>query len=549
MLPKVAAAPRRLGLSSEDADPRSLLQSRLCLYHGVLFAFTGALFLVSWAFVAAIDAIAFEPPITYTFAFHALIVAATGGSWLALRRWRLGVDALQVIDAAVMGLTGLLTAGWAAIVAPAYRPELGTLLTSCQILFARAALVPSSPSRTAGVGAALLLPVLIADYCAYELGPTPPWLRPASAVVGMASAWAIIIVLLSAITSRVIYGLRRKVDQAMQLGQYTVERLIGRGGMGAVYLARHSLLRRPTAIKVLASEAAGDEAIARFEREVQTTSELTHPHTVAIYDYGRTPDACFYYAMEYLDGFDLESLVAVDGPQPPSRVVHILRQVCGALAEAHSRGLVHRDVKPANIMLCERGRRPDFVKVLDFGLVRAREAGSPELSRDDLMRGTPLYMAPEAIVTPGAVGASADIYAVGALAYFLLAGRPPFEAATPVEVMTRQLRDQPEPPSARSGVDLPPALEALVLACLEKSPAARPASMDELDEAFDALGVEPWSQSAARAWWRERAQSVRSAASRADTPAAPRLSIAVDLEGRRAAAGLETTAFTPIGPG
>jgi len=547
MLWKLAPRPQRLGLSSEDADPRTLLQSRLGLFHLVFSGFLSALFLVSLSFVVATHAIAFEPPITYAFMFHGFIILVTGLSGAILRRYQFSADALGAIDAVVAGLTGLFTAGWASVILPMYRPELSTLLTLTQVLFARAALVPSTASRTAAIGAAFILPVLIADYFVFTYGPTPVWLQPAESVVGMAAAWAILIVALSAVTSRVIYGLRRKVEQAMQLGQYTVERLIGRGGMGAVYLARHSLLRRPTALKVLESEAAGDEAIARFEREVQTTSELTHPHTVAIYDYGRTPDACFYYAMEYLDGFDLDALVAVDGPQPPGRVVHILKQVCGALAEAHSRSLVHRDIKPANIMLCERGRRPDYVKVLDFGLVRAEEPG-PGLSREHLVRGTPLYMAPESITSPAQVGAGADIYAVGAVAYFLLTGRPPFEGGSAMEVMARQLRDVPESPSARSGRDLPAQLEALVLQCLEKQPARRPASMDELGAAIEAVPVEPWTEAAARAWWRDRAQTVRAGASRGDTPAGSPATIGIDLA-RRKGAGLESTLLTPAGNG
>jgi eukaryotic-like serine/threonine-protein kinase len=545
----VIPAPQRLGLSSEDADSRGLLQSRLRLFHLVLFVFMTALLAVSALFVSTNEAIRFVSPVTYAFLFHSIIVVVAGSSWLLLRVRALPAGALSALDAVLIGLVGLLTAGWASVIEPHFRPELTTLLTTSQVLFGRAALVPSTAARTAGVGAAAMLPCLIADYFVYTHGGAPPWLRPAGAVVGMAAAWATIIIALSAFTSRVIYGLRRKVAQAMQLGQYTVERLIGRGGMGSVYLARHSLLRRPTALKVLEWDAAGDEAIRRFEREVQTTSELTHPNTVAIYDYGRTPDACFYYAMEYLDGFDLEALVAVDGPQPPSRVVHILRQACGALGEAHGRGLVHRDVKPANIMLCERGRRPDCVKVLDFGLVRAPDTSStPDVSREMMVRGTPLYLSPEAIVTPGQVGIGADIYAVGAVAYFLLVGRPPFEGASALDVMARQLRDPPDPPSRRSGRDIPAALEALVLACLEKQPVRRPASMDVLAESLEGLDLDPWTDTEARAWWRERAQSVRAASSRGETPAIPPPTIAIDLA-RRQAAGLESTQLTPAGSG
>ena len=183
--------------------------------------------------------------------------------------------------------------------------------------------------------------------------------------------------------------------EARRLGPYTLVEKIGEGGMGAVYRASHALLRRPTAIKILPPQRAGEMDLARFEREVQMTSQLTSPHTVSVYDYGRTPDGLFYYAMEFLDGIDLEELVRRDGPMPPGRVVHVLRQVCEALGEAHRAGLIHRDVKPANILLCERGGRFDVAKVVDFGLVKSVSGSDPGVTLENTVPGTPHYMAPE----------------------------------------------------------------------------------------------------------------------------------------------------------
>ncbi len=258
--------------------------------------------------------------------------------------------------------------------------------------------------------------------------------------------------------------------EAQQIGQYKLERKLGSGGMGVVYQARHAMLRRPTAVKMLEPDKVNEGTIERFEREVQITSQLNNPNTVAIYDFGRTPEGIFYYAMEFLDGIDLQSLVERYGPQPVPRVIHILQQVCGSLYEAHSLGLVHRDIKPANIMLNRRGGQPDVVKVLDFGLVKAlddqRQAG---LTQNASLTGTPLYMSPEAIQMPNSVDARSDIYAVGAVGYFLLTGQPVFEADNVVELCQKHVAASPVLPSERIGKPLPEELESALLACLEKS--------------------------------------------------------------------------------
>jgi serine/threonine-protein kinase len=305
--------------------------------------------------------------------------------------------------------------------------------------------------------------------------------------------------------------LRRKVREVRLLGQYTLIEKIGEGGMGTVYRAHHALLRRPTAIKLLPPSRSAENALARFEREVQLTSSLTHPNTVVVYDYGHAEGGVFYYAMEYIDGITLQQLVDLYGPQKPERVVNILAQICGALAEAHAIGLVHRDVKPANVMLCERGGLFDFVKVLDFGLAKDPSDGSNTgLTQSSALIGTPLYLAPEAILGQSPVDARADIYALGAVAYYLLAGSPVFTGATIVELCAKHLTVAPEPLSQRLGEGVVGAdLEALVMHCLAKDRANRPASAGELRQALAALSVHPWNTDDARRWWQEHGELLR----------------------------------------
>jgi len=291
------------------------------------------------------------------------------------------------------------------------------------------------------------------------------------------------------------------VLQAKQFGQYTLEDKLGSGGMGTVYKARHALLRRPTAVKLLDIGRMSDTAVARFEREVQLTATLTHPNTVAVYDYGRTPEGVFYYAMEYLDGIDLDDFVARHGPLPEARVAHLLRQACGALAEAHAADMVHRDVKPANMFLTTRGGVRDFVKVLDFGLVKTTGEGDTNLTTTNAITGTPLYLSPEGITSPEDVDARADVYAVGAVAYFLLSGRPPFTGKSVTDILMKHVGTPPEP-FAALGVTVSPAFEELVLRCLAKSPAGRPRSAGVLLTELNACPVSGgWSATAAAAWW------------------------------------------------
>jgi serine/threonine-protein kinase len=324
-----------------------------------------------------------------------------------------------------------------------------------------------------------------------------PWL-PANLTIMWGFA-----VISSVVISQVIYGLRADVRHARQLGQYVLEQKLGEGGMGEVYRARHGMMRRPTAIKLLRGDRAGELNLLRFEREVQLTARLTHPNTITIFDYGRTDDGILYYAMELLDGANLQRIVEVGGAQPANRVVRILGMVCGALTEAHDIGLIHRDIKPANIMLCAQGGERDVVKLLDFGLVKQFEVDrSVQLTGASTVLGTPQYMAPESILAPDSADVRTDIYALGAVAYFLLAGVDVFVGNSVVELCIKHIHEPPPSLSAR-GVALSPELEAVVLSCLAKDPAQRPQSAAELRHRLEACVLEPWDSDHARKWWLE----------------------------------------------
>jgi serine/threonine-protein kinase len=279
---------------------------------------------------------------------------------------------------------------------------------------------------------------------------------------------------------------RLEAVQARRLGQYLLREKIGSGGMGEVYRADHLFLRRPCAIKLIRPERASDPGLLqRFEREVQATATLTHPNAVQVFDYGRAEDGTFYYVMEYLPGLTLEQLVERHGPLPPARAVHFLRQICGALREAHGIGLIHRDLKPGNVMICERGGVPDTAKLLDFGLVLL-QGGSPDgdkLTQEGAVAGTPAYMSPEQAGGQDTLDARSDIYSLGALVYFLLTGQPPFAGRSAVKMLAAHLYELPAPPTAH-GADVPPELEAMILRCLAKNPADRFPDVRSLEAAL-----------------------------------------------------------------
>src|SRR6185503_7157087 len=323
-------------------------------------------------------------------------------------------------------------------------------------------------------------------------------------VFGLLTLGAGTIFVLMRLANRLQDSARKAALKAKQLGQYALEEKIGASAFGTVYRGHHALMRRPVAVKLLDAAQANETSIARFEREVQLTCQLTHPNTISLYDFGRTPEGLFYYAMEFLDGLSLDALVNKYGRLPEGRVIHILRQVCASLTEAHKRGLIHRDIKPHNIFLTRRGDVPDFIKVLDFGLVKSRNVeGQAELTGANATLGTPLYMSPEAIEHPDRVDARSDLYSLGAVGYYLVTGGTMFVGATLGEVLMQQVKAEPEKPSARLPQPLSPDFESLILRCVAKKPAERPASARELEaELSRCSAASRWDREQAEDWWR-----------------------------------------------
>ncbi len=303
--------------------------------------------------------------------------------------------------------------------------------------------------------------------------------------------------------------LRREAFAARQFGQYRLKRLLGQGGMGEVYLAEHQLMKRPCAIKLIRPGKAGDpHALARFEREVRSTAKLSHWNTIEIFDYGRTDDGTFYYVMEYLPGLSLAELVERSGPLAPERVVHLLRQTCDALGEAHSLGLMHRDIKPGNIFAAQRGGIYDVAKLLDFGLAKPLTAGvDVMLTQEGTITGSPLYMSPEQATGDREPDARSDIYSLGAVAYFLLTGRPPFNDDRPMKVLISHASVPPTPPSQFKS-DLPGDVEDVVMRCLAKDPIDRYQDAGALSAALAACdSADRWTRDDAARWWATRSNT------------------------------------------
>lgn len=438
--------------------------------------------------------------------FHIAVTAALGAIAVVLwRRCLLPILVLRLCEWLIFGLPALffLAAQYQAAAEVATRGHLMLEAGPWPILmFTYALFIPNTMRRAAlvlGIMAAMPLGLLL----------LLNWTAPQAAALitldhvvrlGLLVGCAAIAGVLGVDT---IGTLRREAFEAKQVGQYRLGKRLGAGGMGEVYLAEHQLLKRPCVVKLIRPDKAGDpRVLARFQREVQATAQLSHWNTVEIFDYGMTDDGTFYYVMEYLPGMSLGDLVARYGPMPPERVIYLLRQACDALREAHAAGLVHRDIKPANIFAAQRGGVYDVVKLLDFGLVKPlADKGSIELSIEGAITGSPLYMSPEQALGDADVDHRSDIYSLGAVGYYLLTGRPPFEGDRPIKIILAHAHEEVTPPS-RYRPYIPSDLEQVILRALAKRPEDRYPDVDALSEALaQCESAGRWSREDAARWW------------------------------------------------
>lgn len=373
---------------------------------------------------------------------------------------------------------------------------------------------------SASVAAAAMTPVAMALVFAAQ---EKPW--PSPTVVASYVLPPFVCALMSWAPTRVISQLAAEARRARRLGSYELSRLLGAGGMGEVWLGTHRLLARPAAVKLIKPEVLGAtdpekraQILRRFEREAQVTANLGSPHTVALYDFGVSAEGTLFYVMELLDGVDLETMVERFGPLPSERVVHLLLQACDSLEDAHARGLIHRDIKPANLFLSRKGKQVDFVKLLDFGLVKRWNSAEDDQLAKSLVQvgasveatamgkivGTPAFLAPEAALGEQAVDQRADLYALGCVGYWMLTGEYVFPESSVIAMAIAHISKEPEPPSARTSLAIVPELEAILMRCLAKDRDARPATAAELRDALAACPVaSPWTRERAGAWWQE----------------------------------------------
>lgn len=441
-------------------------------------------------------------------ALAALLSAARSGSGRGLRMAEAAAFGLTAAVVAVhlwhAQLSGTARGDATALEAGSKDAVIGTTI----VLFIYALLVPAPHGHAWRSIAAIAACPVATEAILFLVHPEVfRMARQAATVqrVGETASLLLIATALAGYGAHVVRTMHVRAREARQFNQYRLRDEIGAGGVGEVYLAEHRLLKRPCALKLIRPERAGDPAaLERFEREVRATALLSDPNTLAVYDYGRAEDGTCYYVMEYLDGLSLEELVARHGPMPPGRVIYLLRQACGALAEAHAAGLIHRDLKPANLFASRRGRRHDFLKLLDFGLVDVvgarHEAGS---GRDRTVCGTPEYMAPEQARGERSLDGRCDLYALGGVAYSLLTGHPPFRGTTSMEVMNAHIREPVVPPS-HLRAEIPRDLEEVVLHCLAKDRDGRIPGAEELERALSACAsAREWDAQKAADWWAE----------------------------------------------
>ncbi len=498
---------------STSPEAKAFYQSRVASF-GLIIAVAGAIGLLFRIVIGLASGTLLEKLGEPSYWLHAAAIVPCLAMWLVCRGGPRPLN--TAIAAETMGLL-LASVGYIGMgmtIPPEVGADVITAFALSFALFSRAVFVPSTARHTAMLG--LLIGVPLVGMMALHYRDVNPamWrmvgydtrgFERSTIIIStalMTTMWWTLTVGLSSIACYVIHRLRSEVSSIRSLGQYQLERKLGEGSMGVVYQATHGMLKRPTAVKLLRPELGGLEVHNLFRREVQLTAKLTHPNTIRIYDYGRTPEGLFYYAMELLDGASLQDIVEATGPQPVPRVVHILRDVALALDEAHSVGLIHRDVKPSNVMLARRGGADDVVKVVDFGLVkRLQDDDDPETSDTRSIKGTPHYLSPEGVNTPNEVDARSDLYSLGAMGYYLLTGRPVFEADTVFEVCMQHVQAAPAPLSEARGEPIPKELERLILSCLAKRKDDRPESAQALADALDQLDLPRWTRADAERWW------------------------------------------------
>jgi serine/threonine-protein kinase len=447
-----------------------------------------------------------QVPITFLsiFLISALIYAVTRmRGFPAQRALKLGVlyewilaFALSLLEVRVLAETGI-----------SVDRVMWGVSTVCIVILVFPLLLPMGMWKTAGVAmvAALTGPL------AYFLVIVPNLGRIGWEIFLPMYIANIVCADLATIPAWIVRRLSGEVTRARELGSYRLVEKLGEGGMGEVWRAEHRLLARPAAVKFIQAKVMGTDEesrrrmLRRFEREAQSTALLQSPHTIDLYDFGVGPDGSFYYVMELLDGLDLDEIVRLYGPQPAERVAGWMIQACHSLRNAHEQGLIHRDIKPGNLYVCRSGSDVDVIKVLDFGLVKSNrldDSGETRLTRQGVITGTPSYMAPEMVLEEGKIDGRADLYSLGCVAYWLLTSTPVFEADSAMKVMVMHAKDAPVPPSRRTEMEIPAALEEIILRCLAKDPADRPQSARELSEWLKAcVAGETWSESRAREWW------------------------------------------------
>jgi serine/threonine-protein kinase len=511
LLPPAAGASEGRGLSSSlPPDLLEQVRSRvgvLALLLFIAFAFDPVIYLVGWTLGTLTGVPVVLDRVGFMLADLAIAVASAGIWWVA-RDGSVSPSRLHsvgLIYQIVICFQVSVTILWQWYLQKGHLPP----ITWVPMIIAVFPLIMPGPPRrmlAAAIiaGATSPLALYILDHSGKVTAGADDYFRMViGPLFGVAFAY---------MGARVVYRLGRQVAAARELGSYRLEERLGQGGMGEVWRARHRMLARPAAIKLIRPSLGGngrggvpENVLRRFEREAQVIASLRSPHTVDLFDFGIADNGAFYYVMELLEGLDADTLIRKFGPVPPERAIHLLCQVCHSLSEAESCGLVHRDIKPANIFVCRYGEDRDFIKVLDFGLVKAfDEAGEagPALTRENVVHGTPAFIAPEQALGRATLDARVDIYATGCVAYWLLTGQLVFTAPNSMALLLHHVHTTATPPSSRTELPIPPALDRLVLSCLAKNPDERPQSAKELSYQLAQIEVSSvWTQARAREWW------------------------------------------------